>query len=380
MYNIGIPVERKLGEGRVALTPYHVEAIIQKNPGIKVYVETNAGKSAGFSNEDYTRAGAIVGSVYTVYSNARLIVKVKEPNQFDLQYLNDSHILFCYFHLAAFPHLTKILLERKVTCIAFESVSIKNRYGQLSLPLLFPMSKIAGKLAIHMANDVLRTELGEVLNDAHRVLVVGAGTVGFHAVSTADGDDPYIEVFDVNQNKLDSIQGFFPSISTFNIAEDPTIFKERLCNYTNDVGIVVCGALVPDDKAPKLITKEMIDTMQGPEYRSTVFVDVSIDQGGCIEGIEPTNLIDRYKKIGKHYFIAIPNMPGSVPKTSSELLANAIYPYVDLMVSNIDTDELVHREDLVEMFESLHAGTIIKDGVITNDTLKTLFGKRGELI
>lgn len=382
-YDIGIPKEVKHGEKRVALTPYHVQLIRQRTPATVVYIETLAGEGAGFSDKEYEDVGAkICSTKKELYESAKFIVKVKEPLDEDLQYINSSHILFCYFHLAANPTLTKKLLGKKITAIAFESVTQNNRYFGSILPLLAPMSIVAGKLAIHMAHDVLRSQLGEMIMINTQVHIIGAGNVGKHALATACGLGASVTLYDVSRERVAStyVENYESHVTPHCLGEDPSILSTKLTDPLNDISIVVCGALIRDDKAPHVITREMLKTMNGPEFCPTIFVDVSIDQGGCIEGIKQTNLTEPWYKEGKHYFIAVPNMPGSVPHTSSYMLGDAIWEYVSLLSGTIDTSTLHIREDIVEKFEALSTGIILKEGRIVNETLKTLFGSKGELI
>lgn len=369
-YSIGLLKETKNGEKRVALTPLHIESIIRKNPSCKVFVENDAGLASGFCNEDYIKIGAtIVQTKLNVYENANLIIKVKEPDTGDLKYLTSNHALFSYLHLAAFPEITKVLLEKQVFAIAFESVMEQN---PISFPLLKPMSTIAGKLAIHMAHDVLRSELGELIDYETNVAILGCGNVGVNAAQMAIGMNGTVHAFD---NDMDRIQTLYNRYHNNEVMGNHiTHLKTYLSDPLSDISIVVCGALIPNDKAPHLISKQLLEIMNGPKFRSTIFVDVSIDQGGCIEGIKPTSLTQPFYKEGKHYFVAVPNMPGSVPKTSSVELADAICPYVSLLVSEVDMDDLSSNTLLIKKFEALHNGIVTKHGKIANATLKNIYG------
>lgn len=378
-YTIGVPKETKLGEKRVALIPNHVKNIIHRVPTAKVLIETGAGVGAGHLDQEYISAGAeICSSAAELYDRANFIVKVKEPNRHDLQYINEQHILFCYFHLAAFPELTKQLLQKNVTAIAFESVTKQTSTG-ITLPLLEPMSVVAGQLAIHMAHDVLRSELGEMITNNSNIHIVGAGNVGRNATAVATGLGAQVTLYDVSKEKLKAYH-HHSNVVGWHLDGEGDWVNEFLTEPHNRVSVVVCGALVRDDRAPHIVSRKTLETMNGEGFRPTVFVDVSIDQGGCIEGIRSTNLRDTWYKQGKNYFIAVPNMPGSVPHTSSSMLSFAISPYVSLLVDLVNLDELVHNEQQMTMFDSLNDGIVIKRGKITNPTLIKLYGEQGELI
>lgn len=382
-YCIGIPKETKPDESRVALIPSDIINIKKQSLYTPIYVQRDAGTLAGYTNEAYTQVGAILcDTAEELYDKANFIVKVKEPNHNDLKYITAKHILFCYFHLAADPDLTKKLLEKRITAIAFESMVERYRYGT-TLPLLEPMSKIAGKLSIHMAHDILRTQLKQLITEETNVHVVGAGNVGFAAAKTAAGLGAQVFLYDALDARLNDINATgISGITTMpNLKDNPDVLTKQLTNPSSKISVVVCGALVRDDKAPKLITKETLDIMSNAAaFRPTVFVDVSIDQGGCIEGITQTSLSVPYYKYNQHFLVAVPNMPGAVSNTSSRDLSNCVWPYAGLLTSQIDTMTLHLREDLVEMFETLNSGIILRDGKIVNETLKQLYGTNGEKI
>lgn len=382
-YSVGIPKESKIGESRVALIPSHVRKIKEHSLYTPIYVEKDAGTLAGFTDQDYINAGAIICETKAeVYEKANFIVKVKEPTFHDLKYITHNHIIFCYFHLAANPELTKTLLKKRITAIAFESMVEHFRHGKTTLPLLEPMSKIAGALSIHMAHDIMRNQLKQLITYETNVHIVGAGNVGLTAAKMATGLGATACLYDVSDSRLFDVGtlGIPHLVIMPNLKDNPDALLDHLHDPTSDISIVVCGALVRDDKAPKLITKETLDKMSGKQYRPTVFVDVSIDQGGCIEGIQPTSLDVPYYQYKQHYMVAVPNMPGSVSHTASRQLSACVWPYVGLLVGQVDTTTLHMREDLIDMFEILNSGTILKSGVITNDTLKTLYGAKGEFI
>jgi alanine dehydrogenase len=379
---IGIVRERKTGEHRVALTPAHVEILVKKHRRM-VYVETGAGEDIGYTDADYQNAGAIVSSKKDLFDNCKFIIKVKEPNIFDLPFITEKHVLFCYLHLAASPELTKELIDKKVTAIAFESI-IEHKRSAYTLPLLTPMSIIAGKLAIHMAHDVLRSQRYELIDEKSNVVVVGAGNVGTNAARVALALGARVTLFDVSSARLeyayDQLYPIHGNVDTVCLSEYPDALNNMLRDPASKIAVVVCGALVPDDKAPKLITNETLTIMNGPQFRPTVFVDVSIDQGGCVEGIKETNLNQTWYEEGKHFFVAVPNMPGSVARTASKALADEILPYAILLGAFVNNDTLAMDLSNIETLESFNTGMALRDGKIINETLKQLYGKNGEKI
>lgn len=382
-YAIGILRETKLGERRVALTPSHVETLVKKHNRV-IYIEFGAGAAIGYTDEDYLTAGATPCSKKDLFDNCKFIIKVKEPNEDDLPYITEKHVLFCYLHLAANPSLTKSLLDKKVTAIAFESI-VEHKHSKYTLPLLTPMSVIAGKLAIHMAHDVLRQVRSELIDDLSNVIIIGAGNVGVNAAKVALGLGAHVRLYDISDTRLqyayDQLNGYKQGrVKTTCMTEHPDELKDVLCDPNSNISAVVCGALVPDAKAPCAITKNTLEIMNSPDYRPTVFVDVSIDQGGCIEGIKETNLNQMWYEEGKHLFIAVPNMPGSVARTASKVLADELVPYVALLGSLVNHDTTIMNINMIETLESFNTGIALRDGKIVNETLKHLFGSKGEKI
>lgn len=325
---IGIPKEVKNGEGRVALIPSDVSILCQQH-GLTVLVERGAGDIAGFCDDDYIRVGAQVKSIYELYNEANLIVKVKEPQPSDLMFMNSTHVVFSYLHLAPTPSLVAELLDKKITSIALEHVELNGKY-----PLLNPMSEIAGKIAIQTAAYYLYTSnqgkgvlLGGVGGTPKgNVVVLGGGCAGRSSALLAANMGAKVTVLDKNPEALRLAETLHPNIETRFIS--PNVLDTLL--PTAD--IVIGAILIPGQNAPKIVTADMVMKMQ----KGSVIVDISADQGGCIETIRPTTHTDpAYIKYGVIH-MGIQNLPGAVPQTSSTVLSGTIMQYVaDLAVADL---------------------------------------------
>lgn len=319
---VGVPKEIKAQENRVALTPAGVDALVRA--GHKVLVETNAGVGAGFSDEEYRALGAeIIAEASQVWKDSEMIVKVKEPLPSEYGYFKPGLILFTYLHLAAELELTKALMESGTIAIAYETVQNPDR----SLPLLTPMSEVAGRMAVQQGSIYLEKNRGGkgLLIDgvpgvppAH-VVVVGAGIVGTGAIRRAVGLGARVTILDVNVDRLRYLGEVF-------MGRVETLYSNNynLMQAVKTADLVVGAVLIPGAKAPKLVTEEMVKMMEP----GSVIVDVAIDQGGCVETIEhPTTHADPiFVKHGViHYAVA--NIPGAVPRTSTLALTNVTLPY-----------------------------------------------------
>lgn len=318
---VGVPKEIKDNESRVGMVPAGVHALVED--GHKVLVEENAGLESGFENEDYRAAGArIVKSAAEVYANSEMIVKVKEPVGPECEMLREGQILFTYLHLAPAPQLTKTLLARKVTGIAYETIRLKNG----SLPLLTPMSEVAGRMSIQVGAYYLQKPnggLGELLGGVPgvppaNVVIIGGGTVGTNAAKIAVGFGARVTIIDLDGDRLRYLDDiFFGQIET--LMSNPYNIGESVAKADLLIGAV----LIVGAEAPKLITRKMISTMK----KGSVVVDVAVDQGGCLETTRPTThskptfLVDGVV----HYCVS--NMPGAVPRTSTFALTNVTLPY-----------------------------------------------------
>jgi alanine dehydrogenase len=319
---VGIPKEIKPQENRVALVPPGARALAAA--GHPVVIEAGAGANSGFGDDAYRAAGAaIAGSAEEVYSRADLIVKVKEPQPKETALLQSRHLLFCYLHLAAEPALTQGLMESGCTAIAYETVQAADG----SLPLLVPMSQVAGRMSIQVGADVLLRHhggRGVLLSGIPgvrpaKVVVLGAGIVGSNAAQIAVGLGADVSVLDVSARVLARLDEIYQGRLKTIVSSAHAVAEE-----VRDADLVIGAVLVTGAKAPRLVTRQMVATMQ----RGSVIVDVAIDQGGCVETSRPTTHADpTYVEEGVvHYCVT--NMPGAVARTSTLGLTNATLPYV----------------------------------------------------
>jgi len=322
MTKIGVPAERKTKESRIALTPYAAAELVAA--GHTVFIETKAGELSGFFDEEYTQAGCkITPDQASLYSSADLIVKVKEPIEADLQYIKAHHTLFCYLHLAALPELTARLQEIGCTAIAFETVT---EGPGLGLPLLTPMSIIAGRIAVFMGANHLAasqggrgTLLGGIPSiHTGKVVVLGAGVAGAESAAVAARLGAQVVVFDKKTDALTRARALGDNVTA--LASYPQLIAQEIKN----ADLVIGAVLIPGAKAPKLLTREMIKTMP----KGSVVVDIAIDQGGCIETIRPTTYDNPAFEEEGVVHIGVTNMPGAYPRSSTLALSAAISPYV----------------------------------------------------
>ena len=318
---IGVPKEIKNHEYRVGLTPGSVREMCAH--GHSVMVQKNAGKGIGASDSDYQNAGAeILASAGEIFAKAEMIIKVKEPQAIERAMLREDQILFTYLHLAPDPEQTKDLVKSGAVCVAYETVT-SPRGG---LPLLAPMSKVAGRLAVQAGAHCLEQPnggLGKLLGgvpgvEPAKVVIIGAGVVGTHAAHIAVGMGADVWVLDRNPDTLEQHWQQFGNTTN-------TVYstKDTLDEHVISADLVIGGVLIPGAEAPKLVTAEMVKQMQA----GSVLVDVAIDQGGCFATshatthAEPTFVVDDVV----HYCVA--NMPGAVPRTSTYALNNVTLPY-----------------------------------------------------
>jgi alanine dehydrogenase len=320
---VGVPKEVKDGEMRVSMQPDGIAEVIHH--GHEVVVQEGAGVGAGFDDEEYAEAGArIVGSAEEVFEAADLIAKVKEPTPEEYELLKEGHELFTYLHLAADKGLTEFLLERKVNSIAYETVELSDG----SLPLLTPMSEVAGRMAIQAAAHHLESPqggagllLGGVPGTpAARVTIIGGGVVGTEAAKIALGMRAIVSVLDTNPKRLAYLSDIFEGMVVDLVIPN----RARTASYVKGADVVVGAVLVHGAKAPKLVTREMVRSMRG----GSVIVDVAVDQGGCVETSRPTTHSDpTYVEEGVvHYCVA--NIPGAVARTSTLALTSVTLPYL----------------------------------------------------
>ncbi len=327
MTNIfGIPKELKLGETRVALTPDAVNMLAKED--CEVLIETHAGELSGFSDDEYKKAGAvIIDTKEELWQKADFIIKVKEPQEEEYKLFRQEQVVFSYFHLAVEEKLTDELLKNKICAIACEAV--KTEDGEL--PLLRPMSEVAGRMSIQLGasyleqhNGGLGTLLGGVPGvQPAKVVIIGGGVVGINAAKTASGLGADVSVLDVNSKRLAEIDLLFGGKVKTYYSNTTTIMEE--CKKAD---LLIGAVLIPNKKAPKLVSADVIKSMK----KGSVVIDVAIDQGGIIETIDKVTSFEYpiYEKYGVLH-CAIPNIPSAVPKTSSQAYAYAILPYVRML-------------------------------------------------
>lgn len=319
---IGTPKEIKNNEARVGLHPANAAALVRA--GHRVIIESEAGQGSGYTNEDYTAIGAeILPDAAAVYAEAEMIVKVKEPLAAEYSLIREGQILFTYFHFASSRALTQAMLERKAICIAYETVEDKEG----KLPLLIPMSEVAGRMSVQQGAKYLEKPqqgkgilLGGVAGvSPAKVVIIGGGVVGTEAAKMAAGLGAQVFLFDINLNRLRQLGEILPPNVTPLYST-----QESLAQHLVDCDLVIGAVLVPGAKAPKIITREMLKQME----KGTVVVDVAVDQGGCMESCRPTTHEDPIfiEEDIVHYCVA--NIPGAVPITSTNALNNATLGYV----------------------------------------------------
>lgn len=319
--NIGVPKEIKTEEYRVSITPEGVKELIKE--GHSVYVQMSAGEGSGFSDEDYVQAGgSLLISAEDVFEIAEMIVKVKEPIEIEYDLFKPNQTLFTYLHLAADAKQTRFLLDKGIRAFAYETLEIDRR-----LPLLEPMSEVAGKMAslmgaVHLGKYQGGSGLlvgGVVGTQRARVMVLGGGVAGKCAAEIAAGLGADVTIFDINTLRLNYLSDIMPS----NVA---TMYSasETIATLLPECDIVIGTVLIPGAKAPKLITREMLKDMK----KGSVLVDVSIDQGGCFETSHPTTHTKPTFMEEEVVHYCVTNMPGAYPRTSTYVLTNATLPYV----------------------------------------------------
>lgn len=318
---VSVVAEIKNHEDRVALTPAGVHELVRR--GHEVFVEHDAGLHSGFSDADYTAEGASLVSVADAWSNAELLLKVKEPLASEYQYLRNDLTVFTYLHLAADRELTDALMATKCTGIAYETVQLANR----SLPLLQPMSEVAGRLAIQVGGYHLMANNGGVGmllggvpgTPKAKVVVIGGGVAGEHAATMALGMQADVTVVELSLPRLRELDSkFHGALKT----RPSTAYEIR--ELLKDADLVIGSVLIPGSKAPKLVTDEMVKTMKP----GAVLVDIAIDQGGCFENSHATTHDNPTFKVHNATYYCVANMPGAVPATSTRALTNATLPYV----------------------------------------------------
>jgi len=318
---IGVPKEIKNNENRVALTPAGAAELVKR--GNEVYVQATAGNGSGFADNEYVTAGAkILPRIEEVYAIAEMIMKVKEPIESEYDMIKAGQLVYTYFHFASSEPLTRAMIRRKAVCLAYETVELDDR----SLPLLIPMSEVAGRMSIHEGAKYLERTFGGrgmLLGGVPgvlpaKVLILGGGIVGTEAAKMAAGLGADVTIMDISLRRLRYLDDIMPANVKTQMSNDYNI---RAQVKVSDV--IVGAVLIPGTKAPFLITKDMLKTMNP----GTVLIDVAVDQGGCIESTVPTTHDHPTYVIDGVIHYTVANMPGAVPRTSTIALTNATLPY-----------------------------------------------------
>lgn len=318
---IGVPKEIKNNENRVALTPAGAKELVKR--GHSVYVQHTAGEGSGFPDEVYVEAGAtILPTIEATYEIAEMIMKVKEPIESEYKLIKENQLLFTYFHFASYEPLTKAMVASKSVCLAYETVERADK----SLPLLIPMSEVAGRMAVQKGANYLEKPLGGrgiLLGGVPgvlpaKVLILGGGIVGTQAAWMAAGLGADVTIMDLNLQRLRYLADVMPANVNTMMSNE---FNIRKLIQNHD--LIIGAVLIPGAKAPHLITRDMLKEM----LPGTVLVDVAVDQGGCIETCKPTTHQDPTFVIDDVVHYCVANMPGAVPYTSTLALTNATLPY-----------------------------------------------------
>ena len=353
---IGVPKEIKNNENRVALTPAGVAEMVKNRHS--VYVQATAGMGSGFSDEDYIHAGAtILPTIEDVYVLAEMIMKVKEPIESEYKLIKKDQILFTYFHFASGEPLTMAMIENGSVCLAYETVEMADR----SLPLLIPMSEVAGRMSIQEGAKYLEKTFGGygvLLGGVPgvppaKVLIIGGGIVGTEAAKMAGGLGADVTIIDVSLKRLRYLDDIMPANVKTMMSNEYNI--REMVRYAD---VIIGAVLIPGAIAPKLVTRDMIPTMK----HGTVLVDVAVDQGGCFETTvatthdHPTFVIDHVI----HYCVA--NMPGAVPRTSTLALTNATLPYA-IQIANKGWKKACNENDALRKGLNVVKGKVVYQGV-----------------
>ncbi len=350
---VGVPRETKPLEGRVALVP---EACAElSRHGHEVFVESGAGALSGFPDSDYIQRGArILPDAAAVFEKAQLLVKVKEPWDGELALLRPEHLLFCFLHLAANAALIKDLLRIGLTAVAFETVEESG-----TLPILAPMSNIAGRLAVQIGTHLLHTPMGGKglllgglpAAERGRVLVLGAGNAGGNAAALSAGMGAEVTVFDRNPVRLDEMRRLGNNVTAL------YPYAESLAAAVRGADLLIGAVLKKGARAPHLISALQVSEMQA----GSVIVDVSVDQGGCVETTRPTTYDDPTYVVDGVVHMAVTNMPGAVPRSASRALCACLMPYL-LMLAGGDW----------ERHPGLSAGVNVRAGRVVHPALKSI--------
>ena len=353
---VGIPAEIKNHEYRVAITPAGVHELVHN--GHEVYIQAGAGVGSGFTDADYQQQGAtVVATAAEAWAKAELLLKVKEPLPSEFQYLRSNMVLFTYLHLAADKPCTDALLAAGTTGIAYETVQLADR----SLPLLQPMSEVAGRLGAQIGAYHLMSPMGGsgVLmggvpgTPSAKVVVIGGGVAGENAAAVALGMRAEVTIIDSSIPRLRQLDGLYHGAIKTRASS-----KLEIAEQLKDADLVIGSVLIPGAKAPKLVTDEMVKHMKP----GSVLVDIAIDQGGCFEGSKPTTHAEPTFKVHNSTYYCVANMPGGVPATSTRALTNATLPYV-VALANKGAKAAIDADAALAKGLNTHAGKVMHPAV-----------------
>jgi alanine dehydrogenase len=352
---VGVPKEIKDNESRVSMTPEGVYLLVEA--GHQVLVEAGAGEGSHFLDEDFATVGAEITTAATVWTEAKMVVKVKEPLPAEYKYLRPDLLLFTYLHLAADEHLTRTMVESGVIGVAYETVELPNG----SLPLLTPMSEVAGRMSIQVGAHYLERSAGgrgKLLGGIPgvrpaNVVILGGGIVGAHAARIALGMGANVTLMDINMDRLRTLSDILSGNFT-TWASNP--FNVRRAVRRAD--LVIGAVLVKGAKAPLLVTRDMVTEMKP----GSVIVEVAVDQGGCVETTRPTTHSDPIYFVDDVLHYGVANMPGAVPRTSTHGLSNVTLPYI-LKLANLGFVEAIRADPALTLGVNTYQGRIIYPAV-----------------
>ncbi len=354
---VGIPTEIKNNENRVAITPAGVHELVRR--GHEVFIQVGAGLGSGFEDADYVAQGAkMLATAAEVWAAGDLLLKVKEPIKAEYELMRRDQVLFTYLHLAASRECTDALIAAGTTAIAYETVQLPNR----ALPLLQPMSEVAGRLSAQIgAYQLMKNEGGRgVLMGGvpgapkAKVVVIGGGVAGEHAATMALGMQAEVTVIDISLPKLRELDARFGGHVRTRVSTALEIAEQL-----KDADLVIGSVLIPGEKAPKLVTDEMVKNMKP----GSVLVDIAIDQGGCFENSRATTHDDPTYMVHNSIYYCVANMPGAVPATSTRALTNATLPYVIALADKGWKAALAADESLAKGL-NVHGGKVTYSGVL----------------
>jgi alanine dehydrogenase len=348
---VGVPKEIKISENRVGMTEAGVRQLVKE--GHTLYVEKDAGLGSGISNQEYEKAGAkILATKAEVYAKSDMIVKVKEPLPDEYELMRENQIMYTYLHLAAEPRLTKVLCERKVKAVAYETIQKEDG----SLPLLTPMSEVAGRMATQIGAFYLQKDhggkgilLGGVTGvNRGRVTIIGGGVVGTNAAKMAVGLGAEVTILDVNLSRLEYLDDIFQG-------RVRTLYSnvQNIEESVIESDLLIGGVLITGHKAPTLVSKQMVSQMQ----KGSVVVDVAVDQGGCIETCKPTSHQNPTYEVDGVIHYCVPNMPGVVSRTSTYALTNTTLKYASMLAA-MGVEEAIAKD------KALYKGLNVYNGYV----------------